>query len=165
MKVKTNYIVVIIFLFIGMFNANAQSSDTQKTLPDLEIKLHNGTTANLNQFKGKVVLLDFWYRGCAPCLEAIPDIIKLQDEFKDDLIIIAINNKDIQQDVVDYIKYKKMNYPSSYQTGNNIPKLFNVQYYPTTILYDREGNLIKFDYGYRKGGIKSLRKAIKKALK
>jgi thiol-disulfide isomerase/thioredoxin len=146
---------------------NSTGADASQNLPDFNLKLHNNNTLNLKDLKGKVVLLDFWYRGCAPCLMAIPELMELQEEFKDDLVIIGINGFDIQEDVVGYIEYKKMNYASTYKTGDNLIKNLNlnVEGYPTTILYDRQGNFIKTDTGYSKGGIRSLRSAIKKALK
>ncbi|PZR23534.1 MAG: hypothetical protein DI539_02715 [Flavobacterium psychrophilum] len=68
-------------------------------------------------------------------------------------------------DVIDYLNYKKVNYASTYKANDNIPGVFNVRIYPTTILYDKNGNLIRRDEGYRKGGANSLRRMIKKALK
>lgn len=173
MTTKTSKILLCCFVTaLSLFTASAQTDTKNLTLPDFEVKLQNNTTVNLSQLKGKVVLLDFWYRGCAPCLMAIPDLIKLQEEFKGDLVIIGINHSDIQEDVIDYFNYKKPNYKkpnyaSTYKNGDNIPKALNVEIigYPTTILYDKEGKLIKMDAGYRKGGINSLRNVVKKAVK
>jgi len=166
----TRTIKTLLCCFVTAFNlfcATAQNDTKNLSLPNFDLKLHNNTTVNLSQLKGKVVLLDFWYRGCAPCLMAIPDLIKLQEEFKGDLVIIGINHSDIQEDVIDYFNYKKPNYASTYKNGDTIPKALNVEIigYPTTILYDKEGKLIKMDAGYRKGGINSLRNAVKKAVK
>jgi len=163
----TKTLMCCVITVMSLFSAAAQSDAKNLSLPDFELKLHNNTTVNLNQLEGKVVLLDFWYRGCAPCLMAIPDLVKLQEEFKDDLVIIGINHSDTQDDVIDYFNYKKPNYASTYKNGDNIPKALNVTIigYPTTMLYGKQGKLIKMDAGYRKGGIRSLRNAIKKALK
>lgn len=165
--VKKLYFTAALCFFVtafSLFTANAQKNKVQ-TLPDFELKLHNGTTANLGTLKGRVVLLDFWYRGCAGCIQAIPDLIALQEEFKDDLVIIGINHSDIQEDVADYITYKKMNYASTYKSGNNIPKILgiNINQYPTVLLYDKQGNLVLQDDGFSKGKMNSLRRAIKRA--
>ena len=168
MKAKTIKILLCCFVTaLNLFCATAQNNTKNLSLSDFDLKLHNNTTVNLSQLKGKIVLLDFWYRGCAPCIMAIPDLIKLQEEFKEDLVIIGINHSDIQEDVIDYFNYKKPNYASTFNNGDNIPKALNVTIigYPTTILYDKQGKLIKMDAGYRKGGIRSLRNSIKKALK
>lgn len=154
--------VVIVLSFT--FNSNAQTKNKIKSLPDLELKLHNGQTVKLTELKGKVVLLDFWYRGCYPCLKAVPHLIELQKEFKDDLVIIGINDYDIQEDIVDYFNYKNANYISTFKTKSLLYKFFNVEVFPTTMLFDKEGKLIKTDMGLSESGMRSLRRNIKKAL-
>lgn len=146
--------------------ATAQSKEGQ-SVPDFELKLHDGTTVNLQSLKGKVVLLDFWYRGCAYCIKAIPNLIALQEEFKGDLVIIGINPYDIQEDVADYLAYKKMNYASTYKNGDDIQKILGIKInlYPTTILYDTQGNMVHMDSGFTNGKMNALRRTIKKALK
>ncbi|QEE48317.1 TlpA family protein disulfide reductase [Flavobacterium alkalisoli] len=165
---RKNSLIIILSLFVtifSLFTAGAQTKKDIKHIPDLELNLNNNETVKLSEFKGKVVLLDFWYRSCKYCVKSIPGLIELQEEFKDDLVIIGINHFDAQEDVNEYIDYKKMNYLSTYKTGEKIFEDFSVDLFPTVILYDREGKLIKIEKGYHEGGVDSLRKAIKKALK
>ena len=163
---KKQFIAVLCFIMtaFSLFTANAQKNNAQ-TLPDFELKLHDGKMLKTSELKGKVVLFDFWYRGCAGCIEAIPDLIALQEEFKDGLVIIGINPSDIQEDVADYLAYKKMNYASTYRS-DNIPKALGmpINQYPTVLLYDKEGNLVHNDHGFSKGKMNSLRRAVKKAV-
>jgi thiol-disulfide isomerase/thioredoxin len=156
-----NYILAVFcfFTLLIQFSSSAQS------ITDLELKLHNNKTVKINQFRGKVVLLDFWFKSCFPCLQAVPDLIKLQEEFKDRLVIIGINDRDNKDDVTDYFNYKNANYPSTYKADNDISKLLNITQFPTTMLFDKEGNLVQVDTGYSKSQMRSLRKAIQKALK
>lgn len=167
MTAKSSFTISLCSFIVAcsLLTANAQTGSKKQGLPEIELKLHNNETVKLTELKGKVVLLDFWYRGCYPCLKAIPVLIELQEEFKDDLIIIGINTYDIQEDVIDYIVYKKMNYSSTFKNGDKLAKMFNVKEYPTTMLYDRNGNLVKIDSGFSEASMKSLRRAIQKALK
>ncbi|MDD3772875.1 MAG: TlpA disulfide reductase family protein [Weeksellaceae bacterium] len=164
---KNNKIFTAVFcLFImvfGMLTAVAQTESLN--LKEISLKLNDNSIVKVSDLKGKVVLIDFWYRGCFPCLKAIPDLIKLQEEFKGDLVIIGINDIDIKEDVIDYFDYKNVNYLSTYKTSYNISKNFKIKAFPTTILYDKQGNVIQTDTGYNKTGIRKLRKAIKTALK
>ena len=164
-KVSFTIILSLFLTVFGLFTANAQTNVDINHIPDLKLELNNGETVKLGDLKGKVVLLDFWYRGCFPCAKAIPGIIELQKEFKDDLVVIGVNHIDDQQDVTEYIEYKKMNYLSTYRTGENIYEELGVSLFPTVILYDKDGNLIKVKSGHTERGTDSLRKAIKKALK
>jgi len=164
-KVSFTIILSLFLTVFGLFTANAQTNVDIKHIPDLKLELNNGETIKLKELKGKVVLLDFWYRTCKYCVKSIPGLIKLQEEFKDDLVVIGINHVDDQEDVSEYIEYKKMNYLSTYRTDENIYEDLGISLFPTVIVYDKEGNLIKLKSGYTEGGINALRKAIKKALK
>lgn len=167
MRRKVSF-TIILSLFLTVFSlctVSAQTKKDIKQIPDLELKLNNGEIVRLKELKGKVVLLDFWYRTCKYCVKSIPGLIELQEEFKDDLIIIGVNHVDDQQDVTEYIEYKKMNYLSTYRTGENIYEDLGVSLFPTVILYDKDGTLIKVKSGHTEGGTDSFRKAIKKALK
>lgn len=158
-------LICVFLTAFNLFTANAQKNKTQ-SLADFELKLHDGTTVKTSELKGKVVLFDFWYRGCKNCIKAIPDLIVLQEEFKEDLVIIGINHMDMQEDAADYITYKKMNYASTYKNGDNIPKILgiNINQYPTVLLYDKQGNLVHRDEGFSKGNMNLLRRAVKKAV-
>lgn len=170
MNTANRYFRAFLSFFISMLflKASAQSVAKSLQLPNTEITLHNNQVLNLASLKGKVVLLDFWHRGCAPCLQAIPELIALQEEFKDDLVIIGVDAFDIQEDVVSYAAYKKMNYYSTFkQNGVNLLKSLgiNVTAFPTTVLYGKDGAMVKNETGYSKGTMKSLRRAIVRALK
>src|SRR5690554_6097157 len=90
----------VVCFFVLAFSIQTLNAQTEKAkLTEIDLKLNNDKTVKISGLKDKVVLLDFWYRGCYPCLKAIPDLIKLQEEFKDDLVIIGINDIDDQEDV------------------------------------------------------------------
>jgi|SRR5690554_146706 len=161
-KIFTTFICFFVLAF-GIETLNAQTE--KPSLTDIDLKLNNNKTVKISELKGKVILLDFWYRGCFPCLKAIPDLIKLQEEFKDDLVIIGINDVDDQEDVTGYFEYKGVNYFSTYKTSNTISKNLKITAFPTTILYDRQGNMIQTNTGYSKSGLRSLRKAIRNAVR
>lgn len=67
------------------------------TVPDLEFNnMYNypGGKAKLSDFKGKLVILDFWNLGCSPCIKAFPKMQQLQDEFGDKIQILLVNVND-----------------------------------------------------------------------
>lgn len=157
--------VVVCFLILT-FNIQSINAQTDKaTLTNTDLKLNNNKTVKISDFKGKVVLLDFWYLSCYPCLKAIPDLIKLQKEFKKDLVIIGINDVDDQEFITEYFKKRKVNYLSTYKTDENFSKILKITSHPTILLYDIQGKLIHTDTGYSKAGMRSLKRAIKNALK
>lgn len=166
MPKQIRYLLFLFLVFGCTITVPAQEKEViQKNIPK-EIELNNGKTIKLTDLKNKVILLDFWYRGCLPCLKAIPDLIELQEEFKNDLVIIGINDMDTKNDVNDYYTYKNVNYLSTYKSDTNISKKLKINAFPTTIIIDQSGEVVGIESGFQKGTFKkSLRKNIKKLIK
>lgn len=107
-------------------------------------------------------MLIFGFGGWLPCLKATPDLIKLQEEFKNDLVVIGINDIDNKEDISNYYAYKKnTNYLSTYKTSSNISKRLKVNVFPTFIIINQNGEIVKREIGFNKG---SIRKTIKKLI-
>lgn len=151
-----------LLLLFSNINCFSQTDQNLNKIFTREINLNNGTSLKISDLKGKVVLLDFWYRGCFPCLKATPDLIKLQEEYKDNLVIIGINDRDDAEDISDYYEYKKANYLSTYKTDVNISKILKINAFPTFIIIDTNGNIVYNEIGFYK---KEIRKQIKQYIK
>ena len=91
-KVFIGLIVLIGIALLSIFwGRQCATSETQETAPDFSLSTINGETLKLSDFKGKVIILDFWATRCPPCRREIPDFIKLYDNYKaHGLVIIGI---------------------------------------------------------------------------
>ena len=135
---------------------------SNKKFPFNDFNLSESKTIKLSDLKGKVVLLDFWYRSCFPCIKAMPELAKLQKEFENDLVVIGINDRDEQDQVADFLKYKKVNYSSTYKSELHISNSLKINAFPTTIIIDKNGAIIFMETGFNKEKIK---KTIKDLIK
>ena len=161
MKKYFNFLALICFLTCT--DVWAQNKTSGSSFFTTDLNLNNGKTLKLNDLKGKVILLDFWYRGCLPCLKATPDLMKLQQEFKNDLVIIGVNDRDDKEDVTDYYSYKKNTfYVSTYKTSNHISNNLKITAFPTFIIINQKGEIVKTEVGFNKS---SIRKTIKNLIK
>lgn len=113
-----------------------------------KIKLSELSTVLANN-KGKVIILDLWATWCPPCKKEIPGFINLYKKYKDKgLEIIGISFDENGQKVVPpFMKKMGMNYPV-YLDGGDIGPAFNLEAYPTTIIYDKEGKIVSRHEGY-----------------
>ncbi len=111
--------------------------------PDL-----NGRMLSTADFKGKVVLVNFWATWCPPCREEIPDLVALQEKYKDQLQIVGISqDSGSPAQVLRFAEAFHVNYPVIMSTPE-IERLFpNVYALPTTFMIDREGRIAQKHIG------------------
>ncbi len=108
---------------------------------------YDGKPQKLADYHGKVVVLDFWYRGCGWCMYAMPQIKQIADDFKDKpVIVLGMNNDRDPSDAKTVIDAQKLNYPTLKAT--DMPEKFGVQGFPTLIVIDQQGIVRAFHIGY-----------------
>jgi thiol-disulfide isomerase/thioredoxin len=109
---------------------------------DLQGKEHS-----LKDYRGKVVLLDFWYRGCGWCMRAMPQVMQLVDDFKDQPVaVLGMNTDGDEKDAQLVVDAMKLNYPVLKAQG--LPEKYKVQGFPTLVIIDPEGKVADFHVGY-----------------
>src|SRR6185436_12309861 len=99
-------------------------------------------------WRGKVVLVNFWATWCGPCRAEIPDLIALQEKYRDQLQIIGVSEDEAPaEDVRQFAAQHRMNYPVV-MTSAPIRELFSgVNALPTSFILDRESRLVQKHVG------------------
>jgi peroxiredoxin len=107
------------------------------SLPDLD-----GRPLDLAQYRGKVVLLDFWATWCAPCRDEIPHYVQWQDKYGGQgLQVIGISMDDGPKPVREFYREFKMNYPVAVGTEQVAQAYGGILGLPVTFLIDRDGRV------------------------
>jgi peroxiredoxin len=165
MLLKKRYFVLVqllsIFLVItGVIILNCGKKDTpgdktekiKKTregisegeiAPDFTLKDLKGIEVNLKEFRGKVVLLNFWATWCSPCRIEIPSMVELYKKYKDrGLEIIGVNlDKLGKSDVEKFSLEHKINFPVLLNPSGDAASLYGVVVLPTTVFLGRYGKI------------------------
>lgn len=107
-----------------------------------------GRTISSADLRGKVVLVNFWATWCPPCRAEIPDLIRLQEKYRDKLIVLGISEDEVPpNEVKAFVTEQKMNYAVA-MTTPALGKIFRgVSALPTTFVIDREGKLVQRHVG------------------
>jgi peroxiredoxin len=109
---------------------------------DFTVKDMNGADVRLADFKGKVILLNYWATWCGPCKVEIPDLIALQDQYKDKgFVVLGVSQDDDPETLRSFASTYKMNYPVL--VGRDAPELLDAQGplwgLPTSYVIGRDG--------------------------
>jgi peroxiredoxin len=115
----------------------------RKPAPDFTLKDSNGATVHLSDYRGKVVLLDFWATWCTPCQVEIPWFIEFEQSLKSKgFAVVGVSMDEDGWDVVKpYIRKRHMNYRVLLGDDHTAQLYGGVEALPTTFLLDREGRV------------------------
>jgi thiol-disulfide isomerase/thioredoxin len=125
-------------LFIGVVSGQ----ETTKA-PALILKTLQGHKLNLSAYRGKVVLLNFWATWCPPCRAEMPDLIKMQREYRGrGLRVIGITYPpEVIGEVQAFVRKLGVNYPVALGAKETRALFSQAETLPLTIVIDREGNI------------------------
>lgn len=112
---------------------------------DFTLKDMHGVDVNLESFKGKVILLNFWATWCGPCRAEIPSLVELQEQYKDDLVVLGLSVDDTAEKLLPYAAEFKMNYPVLVGNGReDVQEAFGPLFgIPVSVIIGRDGVIAK----------------------
>jgi thiol-disulfide isomerase/thioredoxin len=118
------------------------------TLADFKVTDLEGKTLTSADLKGKVVFMNFWATWCPPCRAEIPDLVALQQKYKDQIVVVGISEDEIAPDQVKaFAAQYAVNYPIAMNTPE-LRKIFKgIVALPTTFVIDRDGKLVQKHVG------------------
>lgn len=120
----------------------------KEPLPEFSGKTLDGKEIQLSQFKGKVVVVNFWASWCGPCIEEVPSLIKLLKAFPNDLELIAISGDSNQADIDSFMKsFPEMkslpNIHIVWDADKGLAQKYQIFRLPESFLLNKDLRLIK----------------------
>jgi len=109
-----------------------------------------GKKMGIDDFKGKLVVLNFWATWCPPCRLEMPSMEKLYQEFKGQgLEVVAINFMEREKAITSFLKENGFSFPVLLDKKGEIARKYGVHGLPVTYLIARNGNLLAKSMGYK----------------
>lgn len=112
-----------------------------KLAPDFTLADLEGKEVSLSDFRGKYVLINFWYTGCKYCDIEMPDLDRLYKE-NEDLVVLAVNVMEEKEIVEKYIKQGGYSFPVVLDEKGYVAMTYLVSGFPTSYFVDKEGILL-----------------------
>jgi thiol-disulfide isomerase/thioredoxin len=118
------------------------------TAPAFSVRDLDGREHSSASWRGKVVILNFWATWCPPCRAEIPDLVALQDKYRDRLVVIGISEDEAPPEVVkQFAARHNVNYPIVMMTPQ-LEKMFpGVSALPTSFILDRDSRIVQKHVG------------------
>lgn len=158
------FLLLLVF-YLGFQKHQAEKDQSKSALigqpaPEFTLKTPEGKEVSLKDFKGKVVLVNFWATWCPPCKEELPLFEKVYQKYKDKgFVILAINTD--PENLQDFLKKSNIKMAFPILIGEDrLLELYPVRGLPTSFLIDREGKIVKV----RLGTYRELEEDIRKLL-
>ena len=125
---------------------NIKKTSIGSIAPDFTLQAPDGKNVSLSDYRGKIVLLDFWASWCGPCLREVPNVKKVYDKFHDKgFEILSVSLDDKKDNWVNAIEKNDLDWGHvSSLKGWSCPvaKLYNVSGVPAMLLIDKEGKIV-----------------------
>lgn len=139
------------FLLVSCGDQNSSQPQTTagaekgQLAPDFSLMDMQGQKVSLADFKGKVVILNFWATWCSPCREEMPSMEMLYRKYKDQgLVILAVNvEKDAAKIVKNFLQRTPYTFPILLDDKAEVQSLYKVFRFPETFVIDRSGNVVE----------------------
>ncbi|HTQ37304.1 MAG TPA: TlpA disulfide reductase family protein [Steroidobacteraceae bacterium] len=139
-------------LLFALLAAPALAGTPSGPAPQFQLQSIAGAPVSLGQFKGQVVMINFWASWCGPCRKEMPILDKLYAKYKPmGFTMIGVNVEPDSKDALQWLKATPVTFPILFDTKSEVSKAYQVTGMPSTVIVDRKGNLRWLHSGYKPG--------------
>ncbi len=158
-------IAILVIVAVMQLDCTHPSTEMLKVgnaAPNFKLRNLQGREVLLSQFKGKVVLLDFWATWCGPCRMTMPLMEKLQKEFPKSMTLLAINLQEPASVVRDYVREQNIGSEVLLDEDGSVGSIYGAEAIPLQVLIDKEGKLRRVQAGLGPGTVAQIRSEIQR---
>jgi cytochrome c biogenesis protein CcmG, thiol:disulfide interchange protein DsbE len=129
--------LLIPLALVSACDRGAHPGLTGKTAPDFTVS-DGASTIHLADYRGKVVLLNFWWSQCVPCVQELPGLLQLHRD-RPDLAILAVSIDVDEGDYKRFITMRHVTLTTVRDPDQTAAKLYHTEGWPETYIIDRSG--------------------------
>ncbi len=130
----------------------ASSGLAGKSAPDFALKSATGDNLRLSEYRGEVVMINFWATWCGPCRQEMPHLEDLYNRYQRvGFNLLGVNIDDDSRRAMQMVKELGVTFPVLFDEKKEVSKLYSVEAMPVTLLLDRSGTVRHVHLGYQPG--------------
>ena len=132
--------------------ATAANATADQPAPTFSLPSRGGGAIDLAQYKGQVVMINFWASWCVPCRQEMPLLESIYKKYTPlGFTLIGVNVEPDQKEAENFLKQTPVSFPVLFDAKSKVSGLYNVQVMPTTVFIDRKGNVRLVHQSYQAG--------------
>jgi peroxiredoxin len=130
----------------------AASDLTGQSAPDFALKSSSGENLRLSEYRGDVVMVNFWATWCGPCRQEMPLLDQLYTRYQRvGFSLLGVNIDDDSSKAMNMVSELGVSFPVLFDARKDVSRLYEVEAMPVTVLIDREGMVRYVHHGYEPG--------------
>ena len=150
MKIKNLTLGLLVTVFAA--TSLASSGLEGQVAPDFALKSSTGENLRLSEYRGDVVMINFWATWCGPCRQEMPLLDELYTRYERvGFSLLGVNIDDDSRRAMQMIEDLGVSFPVLFDARKEVSELYEVEAMPVTVLVDREGNVRYVHHGYKPG--------------
>ncbi len=143
---------IVAATLLGTVLTTASVIATQGAAPVFALQTRDGKTMSLEDFRGEVVMINFWATWCGPCRQEMPLLEEIYQRYnKLGFTLLGVNVEEHSNDADRFLAETPVSFPILYDPSNEVSKQYGVSAMPSTVIVDREGNVRYLHHGYQPG--------------
>ena len=143
----------------------AQAVGVEQTAPDFTLKSLEGTNLRLDEYRGQVVLLNFWASWCGPCRQELPLLDRINARYQDaGFAVIGVNVEGQMGPASEMAKKAGISFPTLVDENQRVSEMYELEAMPTSVVLDRDGVVKYVHRGYKPGDEAKYVEVVKKLI-
>jgi len=152
MKTTTRLLALTALSAVATLTAAAAALQTGAAAPAFQLNSNTGKPLALADFRGQIVLLNFWASWCGPCRQEMPILEQLNRQYHGKgVTLLGINVEPDSAAAVSWLKATPVTFPILFDTDSKVSSLYEVAGMPNTVIIDRKGQVRYIHRGYSAG--------------
>jgi len=156
----------LILSFFALSSVQIYAVAVQDDAPDFTLKSLQGGNLRLNEYRGQVVLLNFWASWCGPCRQEMPLLDRIHQRYQDaGFAVVSVNVEGDELPARALAEETGVTFPVLIDTNQKVSELYDLEAMPSSVLIDRDGVVRYIHRGYQPGDEALYLKVVKQLIK